>query len=210
MRLFLYFCQTIRFEKYDFTKKLFDVLEEKILEEKIYGIFNTDESLSNSPLAHRSLATSARPSDARRRKRRPAEAAKSSGNSAETGSLARTTCVWTTRSVPVTSNSTAPTSRASPADSRSHTRSVAANAGARPVSTRRTSGLDSTSRRSAVSRYRSGAVDHCQTASWVNSPFGCWCSTRRPMCPRACVSSSRTEVALGALLTCVAGCGSCG
>ena len=48
MRLFLYFCQTIRFEKYDFTKKLFDVLEEKILEEKIYGIFNTDESLSSS------------------------------------------------------------------------------------------------------------------------------------------------------------------
>ena len=90
-------------------------------------------------------------------------------------------------------------SRPSPADSRSQTRSVAASAGARPASTRRISGLDATSRRSAVSRYRSGADDHRQTGSSVNSPSGCWCSTRRPMCPRACVSSSRTDGGVGSL-----------
>jgi hypothetical protein len=36
-----------------------------------------------------------------RRERRPALAVKFPGKSAETGSLARTTCVWTTRSVAV-------------------------------------------------------------------------------------------------------------
>ena len=122
--------------------------------------------------SHCSRAMRATPSDTRRRRRLPAAAARLPGSSAETGSLARTTCVWTTRSVRVNWNSTAPTSRVSPADSRSHTSSVAASVGALPASTRRTSGLDASSRRSAVSRYRSGADDHRQTGSSVSSPFG--------------------------------------
>ena len=50
---------------------------------------------------HRSLATKVSPSDAKCRKRRPAARAKSPGNSEETGSLARTRCVRSARSVPV-------------------------------------------------------------------------------------------------------------
>ena len=51
--------------------------------------------------SQRSRATRVRPSSASRRKRRPAAAARSPGSSADTGSLARTMCVWTTRSVRV-------------------------------------------------------------------------------------------------------------
>ena len=54
----------------------------------------------------------------------------------------------------------APTSRVPPADSTYQARSVAANVGALAASTTRSPGLDATSRRSAVSRYRSGADDH--------------------------------------------------
>lgn len=54
------------------------------------------------PICQRSLATRARPSDAKRRKRRPAAGARLPGSSAETGSLDRTTWVCTTRSARIT------------------------------------------------------------------------------------------------------------
>jgi len=52
-------------------------------------------------LTYRSLSTRLSPSDARRRIRRPAAAAKSPGSSPDTDSLPRTICVWINRSVPV-------------------------------------------------------------------------------------------------------------
>jgi hypothetical protein len=130
-------------------------------------------------LTNRSLSASLSPSDARRRIRRPAAAAKSPGSSPDTDSLPRTICVWVTRSAPVTSNSTAPTSRVPPEDSRFHARRYAPSAGTSPASTRRSLGLDATSRRKAVSRYRSGGVDHLKTGSSVNSPSGCRCKKGR-------------------------------
>ena len=150
------------------------------------------------------------PSDARRCISRPAAAAKSPGNSPDTDSLPRTTCVWITWSVPVSSNSTAPTSRVPPDDSRFHARRFAANVVTSPASTRRTLGLDATSRRKAVSRYRSGVVDQCQTGSSINSPFGYRCETRRPMFPHDSVESKRMEAAFGFFATIAGGCGSCG
>jgi hypothetical protein len=53
-------------------------------------------------LSHCAFERRLRHSDARRRKSRPATAAKSPGSSAETGSEARATWVCTTRSIPVT------------------------------------------------------------------------------------------------------------
>ena len=160
--------------------------------------------MRNGP-PYRSLSVRLSPSDARRRIRRPATAARSPGSSPDTDSLPRTICVWITRSGPVTSNSTAPTSRVLPEDSRFHARSFAPSAGTSPASTRRSLGLDATSRRKAVSRYQSWGVDHLQTGSSVNSPSGCRCKTRRPMFPCDSVESNRMEAAFGFFAT-VPGC----
>src|SRR6516165_6740598 len=159
---------------------------------------------------YRSLSVRLSPSDARRCIRRPATVAKSPGSSPDTDSLPRTICVWITRSAPVTSNSTAPTSRVPPEDSRFHARRFAPSAGTSPASTRRSFGFDATSRRKAVSRYRSGGVDHLQTGSSVNSPSGCRCKRRRPMFPRDSVESNRMEAAFGLFATAPGRSASCG
>ena len=135
---------------------------------------------------------------ARRPSSRPAAAARSPGRSAAIGSSARMISEWTARSVVVTWISTAPTSRGLGAASnlpyhqRDGQRRRAADVDETDIGTRR----DGVSHR----RIQVAIGGRCpnQTGSSVTSPPGCWCSTRRPMCARPCVSSRRTLVAFGA------------
>ena len=119
-----------------------------------YAAYRTvpDPSKAGAGVSPAGRGTRATPSRARRRKSRPAATARSPGRSADTASLSCTTCVSITWSVRVKRNSTAPTSRVPPADSRCQTSSVVASVGTPATSTSWSTGFDVSSRRSAVSR----------------------------------------------------------